>query len=204
MQSEHTDKLVSGLVEAQKVMKPAKFNAENSYFKRNDKPTKYANLVAVLEAVQKPLIDNGIAITQTTEMRQGGFVLVTTLRHTSGQWIASEYPLPQVAKPQELASAITYARRYSLSGIACIAADEDDDANAANQSGQVAEMLKRNGKNGAHIEPVQVDNLRAMIAEVGADEEKFCRYLKVGALSELPASRWDDAVSALEAKGARQ
>jgi hypothetical protein len=142
LQSEATDKLVAALVDAQKDIGPARFNAENTFFKKDNKPTRYANLVAVLEAV-KPITGHGLALTQTMEARGGFFVLVTTLRHTSGQWIASEYPLPQVAKPQELASAITYARRYSISCIACIAADEDDDANAAQQGGQVAQMPKR-------------------------------------------------------------
>jgi hypothetical protein len=142
LQSEATDKLVAALVGAHKDIGPAKFNAENTFFKKDGKPTRYANLVAVLEA-GKPITGHGLAMTQTMEARGGFFVLVTTLRHTSGQWIASEYPLPQVAKPQELASAITYARRYSISCILCIAADEDDDANAAQQGGQVAQMPKR-------------------------------------------------------------
>jgi predicted metal-dependent hydrolase len=37
-------------------------------------------------------------------------------------------------KPQEIGSALTYARRYSLSALLGIAADEDDDANAASRS----------------------------------------------------------------------
>lgn len=142
LQSDSTDKLVAALVAAQTDIRPAKFNAENTFFKKDNKPTRYANLVSVLEAV-KPLSGHGLVLTQTTEARGGFFVLVTTLRHISGQWVASEYPLPQAVKPQELASAITYARRYSISCIACIAADEDDDGNAAQQSGQVAQMPKR-------------------------------------------------------------
>jgi hypothetical protein len=39
--------------------------------------------------------------------------------------------LPATARPQEMGSALTYARRYSLSALVGIAADEDDDANAA-------------------------------------------------------------------------
>lgn len=151
LQSEQTDKIVAALVAAGPDIGMAKFNAENEFFKKAGKNTKYANLVSVLEAVKPPMAKHGIAITQTTEGRTAGFVLVTTLRHISGQWIASEYPLPQVAKPQELASALTYARRYSLSAIACISADEDDDGNAAQQSNQVAEMPKQN----AHVTRVE-------------------------------------------------
>lgn len=133
MQSEQTTDLSTALAKAQAGMKAATFNKTNPHFKN-----KYADLAAVLEAIRKPLADNGLSVTQTTEVRENGFVLVTTMRHASGQWVASEYPLPQAAKPQELGSALTYARRYSLSAIACIAADEDDDAEGARTSGQVA------------------------------------------------------------------
>lgn len=137
MQSDNTAELSAALAKAQAGMKAATFNKTNPHFKN-----KYADLAAVLDAIRKPLADNGLAVTQTTEIRDGGFVLVTTLRHSTGQWIASEYPLPMGAKPQELGSALTYARRYSLSAIACIAADEDDDAEGARESGQTASTPK--------------------------------------------------------------
>jgi len=133
MQSEQTNELAAALALAQSSMKAAAFNKTNPHFKN-----KYADLAAVLDAIRLPLATNKLALTQTTEVRDGGFVLVTTLRHASGQWVASEYPLPQTARPQELGSALTYARRYSLSAIACIAADEDDDAEGARQNNQVA------------------------------------------------------------------
>ena len=136
MQSENTADLSAALAKAQAAMKAAAFNKINPHFKN-----KYADLAAVIDAIRKPLADNGLAYTQTTEIREGGFVLVTTLRH-GGQWIASEYPLPMGAKPQELGSALTYARRYSLSAIACIAAEEDDDAEGAHSIGQAASTPK--------------------------------------------------------------
>lgn len=133
MQSETTSDLSAALAKAQAQMKAAAFNKTNPHFKN-----KYADLASVLDAIRKPLADNSLSVTQTTEIRDGGFVLVTTLRHASGQWVGSEYPLPMGAKPQELGSALTYARRYSLSAIACIAADEDDDAEGARQTGQTS------------------------------------------------------------------
>lgn len=137
MQSENTAEISAALSKAQAEMKAATFNKVNPHYKN-----KYADLSAVLEAIRKPLANNGLSVTQTTEVRENGFVLVTTMRHASGQWISSEYPLPQAAKPQELGSALTYARRYSLSAIACIASDEDDDAETARAAGQVASMPK--------------------------------------------------------------
>lgn len=138
LQSETINDLSAALAKAQAGMKAATYNRTNPHFKN-----KYADLASVLEAIRKPLADHALSITQTTEMRDSGFALVTTLRHASGQWIASEYPLPATATPQQLGSALTYARRYSLSAIACIAADEDDDAEGARKDNQVATMPKR-------------------------------------------------------------
>lgn len=139
MQSEQINELAAALVKAQASLKAAPYNRTNPHFKN-----KYADLASVLDTIRKPLADHGLAVTQTTEMRDGTFCLVTRLLHTSGQFIASEYPLPQTARPQELGSALTYARRYSLSAIGCIAADEDDDAEGARQNGQVATMKREN------------------------------------------------------------
>jgi hypothetical protein len=190
MRSELTDALSAALAKAQASMKSAVFNRINPHFKN-----KYADLASVLDAVRKPLADNGLSITQTTEIRQGAFVLVTTLWHSSGQWLSSEYPLPIAAKPQELGSALTYARRYSLSAIACIAADEDDDAEGARKNGQIASTPDE------FIMEDQVEALTAMVAEVGAHMGKFCKHLGVDDLEHLPVSRYADAVRALEAKG---
>lgn len=149
MQSENTAELSAALAKAQADMKAATMDRTNPHYK-----SKYATLASVLCAIREPLTKNGLAVTQTTEMRDGAFVLVTTLRHSTGQWVGSEYPLPVGAKPQELGSALTYARRYSLSAIVCIAADEDDDAEGAQSSGQSASAPKAKG---SPVKPVPVE-----------------------------------------------
>ena len=129
MNSENTNEIAAALAKAQGQMTNAKYNKINPHFKN-----KYADLGAVIDAIKKPLADNGIAYTQQTNFphpNDGGstFVLTTTLLHASGQWIASEYPLPYAPdKPQVMGSALTYARRYELATICGIAAEEDTDA----------------------------------------------------------------------------
>lgn len=135
MQSEQINELATALAKAQGEMKAAVFNRMNPHFKN-----KYADLAAVWEAIREPLSKNGLSVTQTIEPINGiGLYLRTMLRHASGQWVSSLYPLPQAAKAQEFGSALTYGRRYSLSSLVGIAADEDDDANAAQNA-------KTNGK----------------------------------------------------------
>ena len=123
--SEQINELAAALAAAQGMMENAIMNRTNPHFK-----TKYADLAAVLNAARKPLSANGLAIVQTI----GDGVLHTRLLHTSGQWIASEHPLPMSGRPQEIGSALTYARRYSLSALIGIAADEDDDATGAEKA----------------------------------------------------------------------
>ena len=119
------NELAAALAKAQGAMNNASMNRINPHFK-----SKYADLAALWDAVRKPLSDNGLSVVQI--IRDGS--LHTMLLHTSGQRLCSDYPLPATARPQEMGSALTYARRYSLSALVGIAADEDDDANAVTQS----------------------------------------------------------------------
>lgn len=137
LQSEQTNELNAALAKAQGSIENAKMDRENTYFKSS-----YATLASVRDAIKKPLSDNGLSITQTMEVREGAFVLLTTLWHSSGQWVRSEYPLPTVAKPQEMGSAVTYARRYALAAMVCNSSDEDDDGNAAQDAGQKVDATK--------------------------------------------------------------
>lgn len=174
LQSEKTDVLTKALIEVQKSMEFATLNKTNPHFKN-----KYADLRAVIEAISEPLTNNGFAVTQTTEMRDGAFMLVTTLRHDSGQWVASEYPLP-IGKPQEMGSAISYARRYSLSSIVCNAADEDDDAEGARQKEQTAAPKAKPTAVKPTVTQAPVD---PATGEVGPHEIKFDGdFVKFGGL----------------------
>jgi hypothetical protein len=143
MQSEQINELAKALSSAQAKIENATLNKINPHFK-----SKYADLSSVIDSIREPLSVNGLAVSQNIEIREGGMILRTVLMHSSGQWIASEYPLPQTARPQELGSALTYARRYSLSSMVCNSADEDDDANTAEAGKQKIETKGRAPKPG--------------------------------------------------------
>jgi hypothetical protein len=72
-------------------------------------------------------VTGGGAMPDTTN----GLSLVTVLMHKIGQWFRSDMPLPLGVPPQELGSFITYYRRYALSAMLGIAAEDDDDGAAA-------------------------------------------------------------------------
>lgn len=143
--SEQINELATALAAAQAEMKNATLNKVNPHFK-----SKYADLAQIRDTVTPALAKNGIAVAQGTDTTEGGIVVVTRLIHKSGQWMESRFPIAY-DKPQTMGSAYTYARRYSLSAMCSIAADEDDDANAANASTheKPAVMPSVNGTHGA-------------------------------------------------------
>lgn len=124
--SESIAKLAEALSKAQGAMKNAIKDSDNPFFK-----SKYADLASVSDACRNELASNGLAVTQLPEMKDGKLVLSYVLMHSSGEWICGELEMNPVKNdPQGIGSAITYARRYTLAGIAGIAT-EDDDGNAA-------------------------------------------------------------------------
>jgi len=94
----------------------------------------YADLPSILDLTRKPLSENGLSIAQMTTVHDGAMVLITRLMHASGEYIEATYPLPINATAQDMGSAITYARRYSLSPLIGIAPDDDDDGKAAQEN----------------------------------------------------------------------
>lgn len=93
----------------------------------------YAPLDTILECVRPALAKNGLAVTQAVVADEKGTEFVrTTLIHSSGEWIAGDQPL-FVGSGDNAAQAygggVTYARRYGLTSLLCIAAEDDDDAN---------------------------------------------------------------------------
>jgi hypothetical protein len=99
---------------------------------------RYAPLSAGLDIIRKALGGQEIALLQTTHVEQGHgaaeggmLVLTTTLAHSSGEWVATTWPvcrLGDVADPKLLGAALTYARRYSLFALVGITGDDDLDA----------------------------------------------------------------------------
>ncbi len=194
-EKEMSDETINtALAKAQSAMKAAVINRVNPHFKN-----KYADLAAVIDAVRKPFADNGLSFTHTMHPFEGNLSLVCTLRHVSGEYIISTYPLPANAKPQELGSALTYGRRYTLSAIAGIAADEDDDAELAS---------KRNGattvdKKPTPISPQQIQAMADLMESVGADVQGFLDYAGVSKLADVDTANYGDLMEALQEKGKR-
>jgi hypothetical protein len=130
MMSEQINELMGALAKAQGTMQNASKDKSNPFFK-----SKYADLASVWEACRESLSSNGLAVTQTISKNETGMLLITLLGHSSGQWIKSEMTITLAKNDlQSVGSALTYARRYSLSSIVGISPDDDDDGERAQQS----------------------------------------------------------------------
>lgn len=125
MQTSESIKIISeALVCFHKEVNKISKDAQNPFFK-----SKYASLSAILDEIQLPLTNNGLALVQFPE---GENSLTTRLCHTSGEWMEATYSMrPVKDDPQGRGSAITYQRRYAVGAILSLNIDEDDDGNAA-------------------------------------------------------------------------
>jgi len=124
--SDTITELAKALIKAQSELKGAKRTQVNPYFKSH-----YADLAEIWDTCREPLNKNGLAICQTIDTEGEKTYLETVLLHESGEWISGRLPLLLTKlDAQGQGSAITYARRYSISAIVGVS-EIDDDAEAA-------------------------------------------------------------------------
>lgn len=123
------EKIAPALLKAQKEITFAVKDSTNPHFKSS-----YADLESVIEAIKKPLNDNGIIFIQSFSPSEAGKLNLTTrLMHESGEWVEDELTMPlQKNDAQGYGSAATYSRRYALAAITGLY-QADDDGNEASK-----------------------------------------------------------------------
>jgi hypothetical protein len=126
--SEIINELAAALAKAQAAIPPVKKDLSAVIETKAGGQYKYsyADLAACLDAIRKPLSDNGLAVIQTVETEPGSVAVETMLAHTSGQWVSHVIAFAASNDPRSTGSIITYGRRYGLS-IAGVVTEADDD-----------------------------------------------------------------------------
>jgi hypothetical protein len=111
-----------------------KKNSDNPYFK-----SKYADLNAIFDEIKEKIRSNGFVLLQSVE----GDTLITQIVHIeTGEELKSVFNLITKAPDmQQLGSAVTYARRYSLLPMLNLEV-EDDDGNLASGKTKTLDELK--------------------------------------------------------------
>jgi hypothetical protein len=156
---------------------------------------KYEDLALIAEEVDPILSEFGLSYRYKAKQEGAKLSITCVVSHRDGY---SEETTLSAGNDesgnknglQGIASAATYLQRYTLKLALGLAAAKDDDGNGAGQKETISEK--------------QLADLKALAQEVGADKAAFLRYFKINELSELPAAKYSDAVSALQKKRKQQ
>ena len=171
--SESIKELAAALAKAQGSMGAAIKDAANPFFK-----SKYSDLASVIEAIKKPLSENGLSFVQGTDFDDTSAVIVETmLMHSSGEWLSSRIRMtPVKPDPQGIGSCITYAKRYGLQALIGVPSD-DDDGNAA--TGKADAKTTATPESSKPIAASVFDSLPA-------DKQNFLRDEAMKIIAEFP------------------
>lgn len=135
--SQTISKIAAALAKAQtQIENPEKSltaTIESPFPREGQRTFRYASLSTGLDIVRKCLGQHDIATVQATAIdRDSGLIrLTTSLVHTSGEWVSSDWPVcptSEMAAPHRMGAALTYARRYALFTLVGIAGEDDLDA----------------------------------------------------------------------------
>ena len=145
--SEQTNEISAALAKAQGAMR----NPEKNRTARI--PTKsgttyeysYADLPSVFDSARKPLTENSLGHSASIDYSEQVPYLKMRLTHCSGQFYESSYRLPTGCDDKQLASSITYGRRYLFCALIGIAAEDDTDS-APEPSATYQEKAKKEQK----------------------------------------------------------
>lgn len=187
--------ICKALIEAQAELENPKNTAANPMFK-----SKYAPLDVVINTVRPVLAKHGLGFIQRTGTDGEHITVQTVLLHESGEMLESDVmSLPGVQSrsgnvkefnAQGCGSALTYARRYSLTAMLGIASEDDDDGNQA-PSGKGAP------KKPVTLEQALVTAAKRRKISVGELTEMICKSYNVENLSNIPESIKNDIISKL-------
>lgn len=156
--------------------------------------TKFAGLAESIEAIRPMLSKFGLSHQWKTKQEGATITVECTVTHRQGHSEStslSASPDKTGGKNdiQAIGSTVSYLERYTLYAILGLSSREmDDDGKGA--GGQDTERISER----------QWTDLLALIADVKADEKKFCTFYKINDVAELPASKYEAAVKSLEAK----
>lgn len=159
---------------------------------------RHEDLGEIARVVNPILARYGLSYRFRTEELEGGRVrVICRVAHRGGH--AEENSLSGAKDDsgnknnlQQAGSTITYLQRYTLKAALGLAASNDDDSRASEQQ-----------QDAATVSIEQRDELLALIEETATDVALFCRYYKIEAVPDLPASKFAAAKQRLlEKKGA--
>ena len=183
MESNKINEVLKAKIAARKGFKKLEKSGYNPHFK-----SKYSTLDDIWNACGGALAENGLDVTHQILNNGNGTEIVATLFHENGQYLRSALPLP-IGTPQQIASSITYFRRYTIQSILGLEGDveTDDDGNAAE------EITNK-------ITPEQKDVIVGLIKDANTDTETFCKHYGIKSVDDIPAERFAEVKKKMDGK----
>jgi hypothetical protein len=180
------------------------FNAAMAKFKEDpptiikDKYVAYKNTEyshashnQVCNAIGAALSKVGITHKWKTDQTNASIRVTCTLTHVDGHSEEDSIISPPddtggKNKIQGIASAITYMQRYSLLGVTGMSS---------------ADMIDNDGvKPLTNIDKKQLGQIETRLEATKAGVQQFCEAFKISSLPELPSSRFNEAIQAINAR----
>ena len=154
----------------------------------------YEDLAEIARTVDPILAKYGLSYRWRTTTDANLITVTCIVSHRDGHSEENSLPGPRDETGnknaiQSIGSTVTYLQRYTLKSALGLAASKDDDAHATG---------------GGVIDKQQLDVLQCAIDEVGADVPRLCRHYKIEKISDLPASKYQDAIDKLTAKQSKK
>ena len=164
---------------------------------KGDKNKPYALLKDIVNHTRPVLSRHGLALSFGVESTPDKVTVTAELMHVAGHSKTTSIELPRDTSGsknavQAVGSSQTYGQRYTAQAILGLSLGDDTDDDGAGAGGKTT------------ITADEYFQLRNLLDEAKADEDKFCQFLKVQNLEELPSRMFANAVSALRKKIAQQ
>ena len=174
----------NAVAEVKAKMPPILKNREGHNGKR------YADFAAIAKVIDPIIAAHGLSYRFRSAQDDKTIQVACVLSHRSGHFEENTLAGPADTSGsknaiQAIGSTLSYLQRYSLIQALGLAVSQDDDG--AGMTGEV-------------ISEAQISQLNMLVVDAGADIEKFCNYMKVPSLADIPAKNFQRAVDALRAK----
>lgn len=160
---------------------------------------KYADLADIFKSILTTLSEYELSIVQFFTDEDSRSYIVTTLMHSSGQWIKSYLKVAHHEKIQQLGSEITYLRRYALSSILGIAAEDDDDGAKANESERKESPVNVLPKCVSKNQLQDIEDLLVMV-EDSSYLDNVLKYHKISDIKYIPSEKFAVTMTSIRKK----
>lgn len=154
---------------------------------------KHSTLGNVIEQVTPVMSRCGLSHTWSVNQDESGIEVICKVAHILGhsetvRMKADADDSGNKNKIQQIGSTVTYLQRYTLlSALGLATYDSDDDGKGSETKVET-------------ISEEQIANIEGLLSETGADADKFCVFMKVAEIADIPAKSYATAIKALEAK----